>query len=73
MGVEDQSAPHMWVMLSYTPVEVDPQPDGSMGIYTREEAEEAARDDAVLACWHCLTTLTLESYTTPCPAAKQGS
>lgn len=73
MGVEDQDAPHMWVMMSYTPVEVDPQPDGSMGVFTREEAEEEAREDSVLACWHCLIGLTTESYTTPCPGPPQGS
>jgi len=73
MGVEDTDAPHMWVAVSYMPIEVEPQADGSLSTYMREGAEEAAQEDASFVCWHCMIELTTESYTTPCPAAKQGS
>lgn len=69
-GVEET---HQWVAISYVPIEVEPQPDGSLDSYTREGQEDLARDDSMLACWHCFTELTPESYTTPCRGAQQGS
>ncbi len=73
-GVEgDNISPHMWVVFTYAPIEVEPQADGSLHTYVREGHEELAREDAALGCYHCTTPLTPESYTTPCPGVKQGS
>lgn len=60
---------HMWVAMSYQPIEVElDQEDGEtvLHTFTRDEAEEAAREEAMLMCFHCLVPLTTDSFGTDC-------
>lgn len=62
---------HMWVALSYVPIEVTKlvnDADEVVGLttFTTELADEIAREESLLGCWHCLTPLTTETYDTPC-------
>jgi len=59
---------HMWVMMTYVPieVEVDPDNDEILHTYTREGADEIAREEGLLGCWHCLEPLNAITYYTEC-------
>lgn len=60
---------HAWVNLTYTPVLVEAQTDGSLHTYTTELSEEVARDDGVLICLHCSEPLSTDNYDGVCPNA----
>lgn len=61
---------HMWVAISYTPIEVQVDTDGTLHTFTTEMGEELARDDAKLGCWHCMIPLNTETYGTECLASS---
>lgn len=68
---------HMWVAVRYTPIDIEEfrSDDGiiSLHTYTTEAADEIAEEDSILLCWHCHTTLTIESYQTECVNAVAPS
>lgn len=63
----------MWAALMMTPVEVQPQADGTLHTYTTELGDEIAREEAKIGCWHCFIPLTTESYQSECAAAISQS
>lgn len=66
------SAGHMWVAITYTPIEIELQPDGSLHTFTSEMADEVAREDSKLGCWHCMEPLTTESFESECAAMSNA-
>lgn len=60
---------HMWVMITYVPIEVERDDNGTLHTFTREEADEIAREEGKLGCFHCFEPLTTESFETECRAA----
>jgi len=58
---------HAWVEMKYTPIEVEPQLDGSIHVHATEAAIEIAHEEALNGCWFCFTPLTPESLGTDCP------
>lgn len=58
----------MWVALSYTPITVEVQENGSLHTFTTELGDQIAREESILGCWNCLTPLSAESYDTECSA-----
>lgn len=58
---------HMWVAMQYTPIEVEVQTDGSLHTFTGELADEIAREDSILVCFHCGETLTTQNHEEECP------
>lgn len=61
---------HMWVNLTYTPIEVIPQGDGSLHTYTTELAEQLASEDSSLVCFFCGDRLTTDNYNAECEPAS---
>lgn len=59
-------ASHVWVMLTYTPLEITQQPDGSLHVEATEAAIEAAADEGKMGCWFCFTPLQVETFNTEC-------
>lgn len=64
-------AMHAWVNLTYTPVEVQPQDDGSLHTFTTELAEEIAREEGAIGCYICGAVLTTESFDSECEGAPE--
>lgn len=58
---------HAWVSISYMPVIVSLQDDGTLDVHIEEMAEEIAKEEARLGCMLCNEPLTTESYATDCP------
>lgn len=61
---------HSWVNLTYTPVEVEAQADGTLHTFTNELSEELAREGGVLVCIHCHETLSTSNHDRECLAQK---
>jgi hypothetical protein len=57
---------HVWVMFTYTLIEVEQLADGTLHTFTTEQSDEIARDEGKLGCFHCSTPLTSESFATEC-------
>lgn len=57
---------HMWVQMTYTPIEVTPKLDGTLDVHESETAAEIAKDQALLGCWFCFTPLGTDTFGTPC-------
>lgn len=57
---------HMWVQMTYTPIEVTPKPDGTLDVHESEAAAEVAKDEALYGCWFCFTPLGTDTFGTPC-------
>ena len=62
---------HMWVALSYVPIDItEILGDGdeliSLHTFTTEMADEIAREESLLGCWHCLTPLNIDTYRSEC-------
>ena len=63
---------HMWVSMSYTPIIVEPNADGSLVVSVSDAAGEVAKEEALLGCWFCYTPLNAESFNTKCdPESSQ--
>lgn len=61
---------HMWVALSYQPIDVDVDENGVLHTYTTEIGEELAREDSALVCWICLVHLNTDTHDTECPGSQ---
>jgi hypothetical protein len=57
----------MWVALSYVPIEVEIEDDGSLRTYTTELSDEIAKEESLLGCWHCFEPLTIDNVHDECP------
>jgi len=66
---------HLWVKLTLTPIQVEPQENGSLHTFVGQTAEEVAEEDSKLGCAFCGMPLTTSSYDTECvlEAAPQNS
>lgn len=53
---------HCWVELKYTPIEATLLEDGSFDIHATESALEISEEEALYACWFCVTPLTADSF-----------
>lgn len=60
---------HQWVLMQFIPVEVDVDENDPdlLHTFTREGQEELAKEDGIICCWHCKSTLTTDSYYMDCP------
>jgi hypothetical protein len=61
---------HLWVALSYQPITVELQEDGTLHTFTHPEAEEVAREDSFLCCYFCERELTVDSFGSECEGAN---
>jgi len=59
---------HTWVTMSWSPIMVEPQPDGSLSVFVADDQAEAATEQSLEGCWFCHTPLTPESFYTECEA-----
>jgi len=57
---------HMWVNLTYTPIEIEAQGDGTLHTFTTDLAESLAADDSALICFACGEHLTTANYDAEC-------
>ena len=66
---------HLWVKLTMTTIEVEPQANGSLHTFVGQTAEEVAEEDSELGCAFCGMPLTTSSYDTKCmlEAAPQNN
>lgn len=60
-------AKHLWVEIQFTPVQTERQADGSVHIYTTEEAKAVAGEEAQYGCWFCSETLDIDNLDEECP------
>lgn len=57
---------HVWVAMSYTPIEVELLEDGTLHTFTTELGDEVAREQSLLGCFHCIIPLATETFDTEC-------
>jgi len=57
---------HMWVAIQYTPIEIDEAEDGTLHTFTREGADELAREESAIGCYICGTPLNTNTYKGEC-------
>lgn len=62
---------HFWVKMTYAPIEITENEDGTLSTFVRDDAEQLAQDDAALCCWNCSTPLNIDSYKGECPGSHE--